>query len=269
MAAIQKKTIGAGKADKLSGQTNQMAKTTGNGGLSPGTRNADDGYTPCFAFWKKVIDNGPAHRTRLTTRGLKVHQQTRTGVDLDDCSMLLEQGAGNIFHHQIDAGDIKADDARSQSSQGSIVRVNIVGDVEGVAVRTLDQYFFACRRNGFRGEALTGQFHGNDGIDQNFRKRMQFGRAPARVGIDLTPDEFLHGRFAVSLHIHYVAAGGGGQLTADNEQTVFGARDGALDKYTAAFIHGNGIGHFHFFFGLYVNEDTTTMIAVDGLDTNR
>ena len=98
---------------------------------------------------------------------------------------------------------------------------------------------------------------------------MQFGRAPARVGIDLTPDQFLYGGFAISLHIHYVAAGGGGQFTADNEQTVFGARDGALDKYTAAFIHGNGIGHFHFFFGLYVNEDTTTMIAVDGLDTNR
>ena len=130
MASVQKKTIGAGKADKFSGQANQVTKAAGNGGLSPGARNADDRYAPCFAFREEVIDNGPAHRTRLTDCGFQVHQQTGAGVDLDDRAALIRQRTADVLGDQIDARDVQADDPRRERDVVRDVRMDPVGDVE-------------------------------------------------------------------------------------------------------------------------------------------
>jgi len=52
------------------------------------------------------------------------------------------------------------------------------------------------------------------------------------------------------------------ETAADDEQAVLGARDGALDENAAAFIGGDGIGLFHLFLDLHVDEDAAAVVAV-------
>jgi hypothetical protein len=98
---------------------------------------------------------------------------------------------------------------------------------------------------------------------------MQFGIAAARVGIDLGFDQFEHGRLAVAGDGDQVAAVGGDQLAADDQQAVLDALDGALDQHAGAFLDSDGVGLAHFFRRGQVDEDAAAMVAVGRLDDHR
>ena len=77
----------------------------------------------------------------LALRGLEVHQQSRAGVDFHDRATLLLQGTGDIFGHQIDPGDVQADDTRCRGRHVSHVRVNLVGAIKRDVAIALDLHF--------------------------------------------------------------------------------------------------------------------------------
>ena len=51
--------------------------------------NADDGEAAVFIRGEKAVDDRPTNRTRLSGSRLEVHEQTGSGVDLDDRTALF------------------------------------------------------------------------------------------------------------------------------------------------------------------------------------
>lgn len=99
------------------------------------------------------------------------------------------------------------------------------------------------------------------------RGAVRWGRGGVRV--DLGLDQLPYRRLAVPDHAHHVAAAGGGQLAADHQQAVLGARQGTLDQDAAALFEGDGVGLLDFFPGLHVDEDAAAVVTIGGLDAHR
>ena len=60
-----------------------------------------------------------------------MHQQAGAGVHLDNGAALRGQGFGDVFHHQVDAGDVQAHHAGGQRHLFGDVGVHLAGDIDG------------------------------------------------------------------------------------------------------------------------------------------
>ena len=178
-------------------------------------------------------------------------------------------GLRNVLADEVDPGDVEADDAGGEGGLFGGFGMDFVGTVEGVVGVALDQHFAAFGRHAVAGQALAFEFDAGGGVDADERQRVQFGGATARVGVDLAVDQFLHRRLAVAGNGDQIAAVGGDQLAADDQQAMFDARDGALDQHAGAFVNGDGVGPGDFFAGGQVDEDTAAVVAVGRLDADR
>ncbi len=87
-----------------------------------------------------MVHDGRANRARNTTGGLQVGQQPGAGIDFDHRAALFVQRTRDIFHHQVNPGDIQADNARRQCRHRGDARMNVVSYVKRHIAVTLDQY---------------------------------------------------------------------------------------------------------------------------------
>ena len=81
-------------------------------------------------------------------------------------------GLRDILGHQVDAGDVEADDAGSQRGQRGGFRMNLIGYVEGMVGVALDQHVAAGGGNVIGGQALAAEFHACGGVDADHRQRV-------------------------------------------------------------------------------------------------
>src|SRR5574343_103655 len=269
LAAAEVDAVLAGQAGMLAGQVDQVGDHLGDRVAAVGAADADQRHAAAFFRGKQVVDDGLADRARLADARLDVHQQPGAGIDFDDGAALFGQRLRDVLADQVDAGDVEADDAGGQRGDLGGVGMDFVGAVEGMIGVALDQHFAAGGRHAVGVQLLALEFHAGGGVDLDDRQRMQFGIAAARVGIDLAGDQFDDRGLAVAGHRDQVAAVGGDQLAADDQQAVFDALDRAFDQYAGAFLDGDGVGLGDFLAGHQVDEDAAPVVAVGRLDDDR
>ena len=77
------------------------------GCLAVRPRDRDNRYpTVVFRIRKQRRQNGFPNRPRLSGTRLQVHQQSGTSIDFDDHASLFFQRASDVFHDEIQSGDI-------------------------------------------------------------------------------------------------------------------------------------------------------------------
>ena len=268
-ATVVIQAIGAGEADMAAGELHQLGQHAGHRRGVAGAGNADQGDAAVSIVREQVFDDGPADSARLAGGRAQVHEQAWAGVDFDDGATLFFQRTGDVFAHEVDAGDVEADHAGGERHGGGNIRVDFVSAVKGHVAVALDQDRFAGRWHGVAGITLAGQFKAGCGIEAGEVERVVFGAAAARVGVDLAGDQFVDRRLAVAGDPGFFAAGCGHQLAADHQQTVFEAGDEAFDDDAAAFFDGHAVGLHDFVAGMQVGEHAAAVVAVIGFDDNR
>src|SRR5574343_1607346 len=269
LAAVLEQAVAAGQAGVGAGQVEQVGDQFGDGGFAVRARHTNQRNAAGLLLREQVINDGLTHRAGFPNTGLDVHEQAWAGVDFDDGAALSGQRLSDIAADQIDASDVEADDTSGQRGDGGRFGMHFVGAIESVVGVALDQHFAAGGWHGVAAQALAFQFDFGGRVDLDDGQRMQLGIAPARVVIDLGVDQFLHGVLAVAGYGDEVAAVGGDQLAADNQQAVLDARDGTLDQHAGAFLDGNGVGLADIVGGGQVDEYAASVVAVSRLDDDR
>ncbi|MCY1352233.1 hypothetical protein D9M69_385210 [compost metagenome] len=271
-AAVQEQAVAAGQAGMLARQLQQARDQARHHGLAVGAGHADHrdaAAVVLLGLGEQVVDDGAANRTRRAFGRLDVHQQARTGVDLDDGAALFGQRARDVLGHQVHAGDVQSNHARGQRRLRGHARVDAVGHVEGDVAVALDQHGAALGRHRAAIHALALQLQPRGGIQAHAVQRMVFGVAPPRIGIDLQLDQRVDGGLAVTDHAGGLAHRGGDQAAAHHQQAVFVAGNEALDDDAAAFVQRHGVGSLDFLAGDQVGKDAAAMVAVIGLHHHR
>ena len=99
-------------------------------------------------------------------------------------------------------------------------------------------------------------------------QREVFAFAAARIDIDLRVHQFQYAGDAVAIDPQGLALGGRDQLVADDEQTVFVARDEAFHQHgrAVALARGQFVGRLHVAFRHQVQRHAAAVIAVIWLD---
>ena len=99
--------------------------------VGPGDRNDRD---PAGCAWgKEQVYHRLGDVLRLADGRVGVHPKARGGIDLDDPTAGLADGVGDVDGHEVDAGDVEADDAGSLLGDLDVVRVGLHGPVDGDA----------------------------------------------------------------------------------------------------------------------------------------
>ena len=129
-----------------------------------------------------------------------MHEQTGTGIHLDDGAALRQQRLADVFGHQINARDIKPHHARGQHHHGSHFRVNQIGHVYAHVAGALNHGHAVFLGNAVCRQTLALQLqHGGRQVFQAYGvQRKVFLFATTRVGVDLQFNEFGHGMHAVA-----------------------------------------------------------------------
>jgi hypothetical protein len=241
----------------------------GNGGLAEAAADADHRDAAVVAIGEQFIDNGATDRAWLAAFRLEVHQQAGTGIDLDNRTALAIERLRNVFADQVDAGDVESDDARGERGGGRRLRVHEVGDIIGVVAAAHDQDFATGRRDRIRRKPLPRNLEpGNRVVGQGDDVEREFlGGTASRVGVDLAVDQFVDRRTAITDDPGGLAAGGGDQLAANDQQAVLRAAHVAFDDDAAAFDDGRGIGRLDFFARIRLVNTPRAWLPSDGLTT--
>src|SRR5574343_1760607 len=253
----------------LAGQVDQVGDHLGDRVAAVRAADTDQRHAAAFFGGKQVVDDGLADRARFADARLDVHQQAGAGIDFDYSAALFGQRLRDVLADQVNAGDVEADDAGGQRGDLGGFGMDFVGAVEGMVGVALDQHFAAGGRHAVGVQLLAFELHPGGGVDLDDRQRVQFGGAAARVGVDLGFDQFKYGRLAVAGDGDQVAAVGGDQLAADDQQAVFDALARAFNQYAGAFLDGDGVGLGDFLAGHQVDEDAAAVVAVGRLDDDR
>ena len=267
LARAQEQAVAAGQRGLLALQLQQRCDQPRGQRAFAVADQADDGHAAGAVAGEQVLGNGLAHRLGAAHGRLQVHQQAGAGVDLDDGAALGAKRLGDVFHHQVDAGDVQPHHAGGQRHLLGDVGVHLAGDVDGHVAGALHHGGFAARQHAVRGQALALQQQQQHGVAraQGFQRQVFFFAA-ARVGVDLGVDQLADGRFAIAADVDDLAARGRYHLAAHHQQAVFLAGDEAFDDDLGALGLGGGEGVHDFLARLQVQRYAARVVAVGRLD---
>jgi hypothetical protein len=220
---------------------------------------------------EQLLDDGLAHGPRFAHGGLQVHQQAGAGVDLDHGAALGLQGPRDVLGHHVHAGDVQAHHLGGQADAVGDFWVHLVRAVDGDIAVALHQHPVAGRRHAVGREALALQVEQDHRVLAHVQavERVVFGGAAARVGVDLQVDQLRDGVLAVAGDPGRLAARGGDELAAHDEQPVFAAGDATLHHHLAAFLGGQAVGRLDVVLLGQVERHAAAVVAVGGLDGHR
>ncbi len=196
-----------------------------------------------------------------------MHSQAGSGVDLDDHAPLFFQRASYVRGHDVDAGNIEADDQRRLDRAGRDLRMNAIGNVgrgaAGAQIRVAaNQHMRAGRRNRLGSETLLGKHREGDRVDANIAQRRGVILAALGIAGVLDLDQLGHGMNAVGHDLRRFTASGGNQLATDHEQPVIASRREALDENRRFLGPGGFVGFGHLLATGKVRRDAASLVAV-------
>ena len=289
--AVDQQALGKIKAPRVArldlSLSHEQALLVGQSGASPGqvqqpgrelgdlrgllaADHADDGNTRMLLRAKQVLHDGLAHRTGFAHGGFAVHQETRAGIDFDDSAALLQQRAGDVLRHDVDARDIESDHPGGQGGNGGHIGVDLVGDVDVEIAVALHDHALSERGDAGGLQALTLDFQQVNevvrAVETDSRQGVDFDIAPTRVVVDLGVDQLFDGRDTVARDRHGFSPGGGYHTIAHHQETMFLAPHIALDQHIFALEPRSVPGCFNRGLGLQIERDAPAAVAVVGFD---
>ena len=243
--------------------------------LAVGAGDRDDRDAGRGTGREQQVDDGLRDVLRLTDRRVRVHPEARGGVDLDDAAADLADRVGDVDGHEVDAGDVEADNAGRLLGDLDVVRVGFEGPVDrDTAGRHVggqrELHHEAPVRHGGPGEALRGQQLVGRLVEGDPREDLLVADAPPRVGVrDL--DQLGDGLDAVADDVRRHPLGDGDHPAADDQEPVVAAHQVGLDDDPAA--AGLALGDVEGFGDrrvvTQVEPDPAPVVAVGWLEHDR
>src|SRR5574343_1066985 len=265
--------VGAGHADAQAVRFEDAADQPAGRRLAVGPGDGDDRDAGIVAIREHHADDGLADRAALAEGRVEVHAQAGGGIDFDDAAALVFERLVHGVADDVDAGDVKADRLRGGNGGGSQFGMDVVGDVGGgaaggqggvVAQHDAD----AAAGHGIGVVTLFGQAGQGDLIETELGQRGGVAVRAARVAVD-DVDQLANGVRAVTDDQRRVAAGGGDQLVADDQQTPVVAGQEALGHDVVAEFDGDAVGLADLFFAGQVDRNALALVAVLRFDDDR
>ena len=137
---------------------------------------------------EEQVDDRLGDELRLADRGVGVHAEAGSGVDLADRAARLAHRVGDVGADEVDARDVEADHARGLLGDLDVVGVRVEGAVDRDAAgrhvarqRELDH--LALGRHGVEGVALPGEDLLRVGVDPDLGQDLLVPDAATRVGV--------------------------------------------------------------------------------------
>jgi hypothetical protein len=131
--AAEVDAVGSGHADVHFHGGVDMGDHAGDSGLAIGARDGDERHAGGGAVGEEEVNDGFADGARFALGRIDVHAEAGGCVDFDDAAALLFEGALDAIAYNVDAGYVEADGFGGEHGDGSVVGVDIVGDVGGGA----------------------------------------------------------------------------------------------------------------------------------------
>jgi hypothetical protein len=241
----------------------------------PTRRHADDRDPRRRAGSEEQVDDRLRDVLRLALRGVGVHPEPRSRVDLDDRAPRLADGDGDVGADEVDAGDVEPDHARRHLGDLDVVGMGLLGPVDrrspGRHVpgqRELDGR--PGRRHRLHLEALLAdELDGRLG-DGDLGEDLLVTDAAARIRVrDL--HQLAHRVRAVAGHGGRDALGDRRDLPADDEAAIVAAVDVRLDDDLARPRLAPGVRECapNIVLRAEIEMDAPAVVAVERLDDAR
>ncbi len=262
------RAFGRGLAHTVVDLAEHVRHELGDDGLAVGAADGHDRNATVLAFAEERGHDGFAHGAGFAVLRFEVHAHAGAGVDLDDLAPLFAQGAADVAHDHVHAGNVQPHHARREDGHGGAFGMHIIGHVVEVLAVVVDEHRAALARHGVGGVALFFQHQDGHGVDFDLAQRAGPIVAAARILVQLV-DQLAHGARAVAGDLFGLTACGGDQLALHDQQAMLGSGHELFDHHAIAFGQGDLVGLDDLFARGEVDGHPATVVGVGRLDDHR
>gem|GEM_PF-7088930 len=233
----------------------------------------DDRHAAGRAAGEQHVDHRARDVARRALRRLEVHAEARGGVHLDDSAARLAHRSPDVGRDEVDAADVEPDDHRRAPRDQRVLRVDLVGPVDGGATgrqvggrSQIDG--FARRRHGLGRAARPADELGDELVDPNLGHHLLVALAAAGVLVH-RGHELGDGAGAVADDVRGHAFGDGDQPPVHHEDAVVVALEMLLDEHAAAVLRRLVERPAHLLVRRQPDAHAAAVVAVERLDHHR